>query len=95
MHKAFPHQEGLNGKDGKVLWFSFTLVHILGGTTTRNNGTTKKGNVAIPVSSNYQRLTTYGFDPLGKPSDGYDKDTTYDLRVSTVFLEISRIEDIC
>ena len=45
----------------------------------------------------YQRLTTYGFDPLDKPSDGYNEDTTYDLRLTalgTVFPEIIRIEDI-
>ena len=27
----------------------------------------------------YQRLTTYGFDPLDKPSDGCTQDTTYGL----------------
>ena len=42
----------------------------------------------------YQRLTTYGFDPRYKPSDGYTKDKAYDLRLTalgTVFPEISRI----
>ena len=57
--------------------------------------------VVIPVSRNYQRITTYGFDPWGKSSHGYDKDTVYDLRlttyglrISTVSPEIIRIEDI-
>ena len=36
----------------------------------------------IPVSRKYQRLTTYGFDLWGKPSQGYDKDIAYDLRVT-------------
>ena len=39
--------------------------------------------VVIPVSRNYQRLTTYGFDPLGKPSYGYAEDTAYELRLTT------------
>ena len=39
--------------------------------------------VVIPVSRNYQRLTTYGFDSWGRPSHGYDKDTVYDLRLKT------------
>jgi len=30
----------------------------------------------------YQRLTTYGFDPRDKPSDGYTKDKAYDLRIT-------------
>ena len=52
----------------------------------------------------YQRLTTYGFDPRDKPSDGYTEDTAYHLRImaydlrlpalGTVFPEIIRIEDI-
>ena len=29
----------------------------------------------------YQRLTTYGFDPRDKPSDGYTKDKAYGLRL--------------
>ena len=47
----------------------------------------------------YQRLTTYEFYPLDKPSDGYTEDTASDLRLTaygfgTVFPEIIRIEDI-
>ena len=38
--------------------------------------------VVSPVSRNYQRLTTDRFDPLGNPSEGYDKDMTYDLRLT-------------
>jgi len=30
----------------------------------------------------YQRLTTYGFDPQDKPSDGYTKDKAYELRLT-------------
>ena len=62
-------------------------------------------SVAIPVSRNYRRLSTFGFDP---PSDGYDKDMAYELRItaydlrlrvspktlSTVFPEKILIEDI-
>ena len=50
----------------------------------------------------YQRLTTYGFDPRDKPSDGYTKDEAYDLRLTnyglrltalgTVFPDVIRIE---
>ena len=36
----------------------------------------------------YQRLTTYGFDPLDKLSDGYNEDTAYDLRLTTYGLRI-------
>ena len=31
----------------------------------------------------YQR-TTYGFDPLDKPSEGYTEDTAYDLRLTAL-----------
>jgi len=30
----------------------------------------------------YQRLTTYGLDPLGKPSYGYAEDRAYNLRLT-------------
>ena len=39
--------------------------------------------------SDYQRLTTYGFDPWGKPSHGYDKDTTYYLRLTGYGLRVT------
>jgi len=41
MHKAFPHQESLNGIDAKVLLISFTSVRVSGGKITRNDETTK------------------------------------------------------
>ena len=48
--------------------------------------------VVIPLSRNYQRLTTYGFDPLGKPLDGYALDTTYDLRIKAY--DLQRVTDL-
>ena len=46
------------------------------------------GIVVIPVSRNYQRFTTYGFDLLGKPSYGYAEDTAYGLRLTTYDLRL-------
>ena len=48
---------------------------------TLNHHTT---SVVIPVSRNYPRLTTYGFDPWGNPQMAMIKIpiTTYDLRVT-------------
>ena len=37
----------------------------------------------------YQRLTTYGFDPKDKPSDGYIKDKAYDIRLTTYGLRLT------
>jgi len=37
----------------------------------------------------YQRLTTYGFDPLDKPSDGYTKDKDYGLRLTNYGLRLT------
>jgi len=49
MHKAFPNYEGLNG-----LYFSFTLVRLLGRHLANNNDSTKRGgNVVIFVSRKY------------------------------------------
>jgi len=45
------------------------------------------GNSRIPEL--LKRLTTYGFDPLGKPSYGYTKHTAYDLRRTTYDLRVA------
>ena len=51
-------------------------------------------NVVIPVSRNYQRITTYGFDPRLKHSDGHDKDTAYDSRLTDYGLRLTDLHHI-
>ena len=99
VHKAFPQYEGLTGF--LKTFFSYISPYIRVKTPEQHNTyptSQGEGNVVISVQRKYKRLTTYGFYPLEKPSDGY-RLTIYDSRVllitfGTVCAEIIRIEDI-
>ena len=53
---------------------------------------TSRKLVVIPVSLQYQRLTTYGFDAPGKPIYSHTEDlrrlTTYDLCITNYGLRV-------